>query len=374
MANEEQLAILKKGVKTWNEWRAKNREEKIDLGYADLRKVNLEGINLSYGYLIRTILSEANLEGARFSGTDLSYADFSGASLKRADLRGATLGGANLDGVDLSLADLRYAQLYESQLIGALLKETNLREADLEGANLSEAALHSTNFNGARLKHTDLNRAEVGMALFDNIDLSQVKGLETVRHVGPSTIGIDTIYKSKGKIPEVFLCGCGVPENFIVFMNSLAGQDKVFDFYSCFISYSSKDKEFAKRLHADLQSKGIRVWFAPEDLKIGARIQETIEDAIRIYDKLLIVLSSNSIESAWIEHEIKTAFKKEDDQKRTVLFPVRLDNAVMETTQQWAFNVRRNRNLGDFSKWKNHDDYQKSLERLVRDLQADSAK
>ena len=51
-------------------------------------------------------------------------------------------------------------------------------------------------------------------------------------HYGPSTIGIDTIYKSKGNIPEVFLRGRGVPEDFIVYMRSLVG--RAIDFYSCF--------------------------------------------------------------------------------------------------------------------------------------------
>jgi hypothetical protein len=79
-----------------------------------------------------------------------------------------------------------------------------------------------------------------------------VKGLATVRHRGPSTIGIDTIYKSHGKIPLAFLRGAGVPDNFIEYMGSLTG--KAFEFYSCFISYSTKDQEFADRLYADLQN------------------------------------------------------------------------------------------------------------------------
>jgi hypothetical protein len=47
---------------------------------------------------------------------------------------------------------------------------------------------------------------------FADVDLSPTKGLEVVKHLGPSTIGIDTIYRSGGKIPEVFLRGCGVPD------------------------------------------------------------------------------------------------------------------------------------------------------------------
>jgi len=53
-----------------------------------------------------------------------------------------------------------------------------------------------------------------------------------------------------------------------------------------FISYSSKDDDFAQRLHADLQHQGVRCWFAPEDLQIGDKFRIRIDESIRVYDKL----------------------------------------------------------------------------------------
>src|SRR5271157_1803405 len=94
---------------------------------------------------------------------------------------------------------------------------------------------------------TDFTEARVAETNFAGVDLSVAKGLETINHWGPSTIGIDTIYKSRGKIPEVFLRGCGVPENLIGYMRSLVVGP--IEFYSCFISYSHEDKLFARRLH-----------------------------------------------------------------------------------------------------------------------------
>ena len=52
------------------------------------------------------------------------------------------------------------------------------------------------------------------------------------------------------------------------------------------------------------------------------------------------------------------------------LFPIRLDDAVMETDQAWAASLRRNRHIGDFRAWKDHDPYQKLFDRLLRDLKA----
>jgi TIR domain len=143
--------------------------------------------------------------------------------------------------------------------------------------------------------------------------------------------------------------------------------------YSCFISYSSKDEDFANRLHADLQNKGVRCWFAPDDMKIGAKIRDTIDDAIRLRDKVLLVLSEASIASDWVEDEVDKAFEEERQRGGVVLFPVRVDDGVMETKEAWASKLRRSRNIGDFRGWKDHDAYQKALQRVLRDLQIEPA-
>src|SRR5690606_638376 len=137
-------------------------------------------------------------------------------------------------------------------------------------------------------------------------------------------------------------------------------------FYSCFISYSSKDDEFVRRLHADLQDRGIRCWFAPEDMKIGDRIRTRIDEVIRLHEKLLLVLSENSINSDWVEKEVEPAFEREREAKGTGLFPVRLDDAVMESKTGWAADIKRSRHIGDFRNWKDHDGYRKAFERLLR--------
>jgi hypothetical protein len=127
-----------------------------------------------------------------------------------------------------------------------------------------------------------------------NLDLSSCNGLERCRHRGPSSIDIRTLQRS-GSLPHVFLRGVGLPDRVINYLPTLF--DQPIQFYSCFISYSSWDQKFADRLHADLQNKGVRCWFAPHDLPIGAKILDTIDEAIRLRDKVLLVLSEASIKS-----------------------------------------------------------------------------
>ncbi len=116
---------------------------------------------------------------------------------------------------------------------------------------------------------------------------------------------------------------------FITYIRSLAG--KAIEYYSCFISYSSKDEAFARRLYADLQSNNVRCWFAPKDLKWGEKIRAGIDQAIHLHDKLLLILSKYSVASGWVEHEVRTALAKERKERRVVLFPVRVDKAVLDS-------------------------------------------
>ena len=344
MANSKHLAILKKGVKAWNRWRKEHPEVLPDLMGANFHMVDLIG---------------ADLASAKLSGADLV-----GAVLTTADLRHTDLGYANLTGSDLSAANLRGASLRVAMLRSADLIGTSLNGANLSQADLTEANLNEANLSGALL----------GFTTFSDVDLSRITGLETVIHEGPSYIGIDTIYKSKGKIPHIFLRGAGVPENFIEYMASLVGTG--IEFYSLFISYSTRDQEFAERLHADLQDKGVRCWFAPHILQGGKKTYRQIDEAIRVYDKLLLILSKASMASEWVRTEIAIARKREVEQKKEVLFPIGL--CPYKTIRKWEYfdsdigkdSAREIRefHIPDFSNWKDHDTYKLAFDRLLDDL------
>ncbi|HEY9141905.1 MAG TPA: toll/interleukin-1 receptor domain-containing protein [Bryobacteraceae bacterium] len=153
------------------------------------------------------------------------------------------------------------------------------------------------------------------------------------------------------------------------------------EFYSCFISYSSQDRGFAERLHADLQAKGVRCWFASHDIHGGRKVHEQIDEAIRLYDKLLLVLSEHSIDSEWVKTEIAHARQKELNEKRQVLFPISL--VPFAKIREWkCFDADTGKDsareireyfIPDFSNWKDHGSYAKAFERLLRDLKAGHA-
>ncbi len=343
MAKKEHLKMLKQGVDAWNAWRA------------DLP-------------LIGPDLEEADLEGADLEGADLNGADLGGAFLFKANLVEATLQGAdleegNLERADLGGVDLFEANLQRANLRGAFLYRAYLAGANFEGANLRQANFERADLGGANLERVDFRWAILEEVGFNNVDLSTAIGLEECLHRGPSSVDYRTIARSND-VPLVFWRGCGLPDALIDYMPSLSGD--AIQFYSCFVSYSSTDQEFAERLHADLQNNGVRCWFAPNDMRTGDRIRDTIDQQIRVHDKLLLILSSGSVVSNWVESEVETAIEKEMG-REAILFPLRIDASIDRSDVAWARMVKR-RHITDFSGWKDHDSYQKAFQRILRDL------
>ena len=313
--------------------------------------------------------------------TDLHGANLRGANLSTTDLSGANLIRANLSGVDMSHANLFNAALEEADFSRADLSNANLSRANLRGANLSGADLKWTDFRQANLVGAELSWAKCFLTSFADVDLASARGLNTVQHRGPSTISIDTLVRSKGQIPEVFLRECGVPKYLIENQKALVGSMEPIQFHSCFISYSTKDEEFAKRLHSRMREEGLRVWFAPEDMQRGKKMHEQVDEAIRVFDKLLLVLSPDSINSKWVRDEIRRARKSEILEGRKKLFPVRLMD--YEDLQQWkSFYADLAEDLAeeireyfipDFSKWKDHDSFEAEIAGLLKDLKTEES-
>ncbi len=317
MANEEHLKILKEGPEIWNKWR-KDHDEVPDLTGADLNHTILKDANLNLAFL-----KDANLHNAILTGAHLSY--------------------ANLHNANLSRAHLSYANLSETLLSG-----TDLSFANLHNANLSRALIHDS--------------------VFTDLDLSEVQGLATCRHLGASSVDHRTLEKS-GRLPLEFLRGVGFSDRYIECIPSLFGKGIV---YSAFLSHNSGDKDFVRHLHSRLQGEGVRCWFDEKQILAGDDLYDEIDRGVQIWDKFVLVCSKESLSSWWVEHEWKKAMekerrlRKERGEKILTIIPIDIDGFIH--TDECKISIKSeilSRAVADFTGWKEHDAFETALNGLM---------
>ena len=314
MANQEHLKILNGGLEAWNRWREENSDAVPDLSHANLVGRTLMGINLSQAELGR-----ANLRLTNMSGADLSHASMVKTDLSRTDLTHANLCHANLSMADLSRADL--------------------------------------------------TEARIGMTTFGSTAMGYVLGLETVEHLGPSVIGVDTVYFSQGQIPDVFLRRAGVPENFITYIRTAVVSAIQYD--SCFISHGPEDREFSRRLYDNLQEENVRCWMIEGR---GGGSVDPVDISSRIQDRLVLILSRDSIETDWIRGEVGAALRREKEEREKrkaelpILLPVAIDSALRDSEQPWVAKMRRDNRVVDFGGWQVDSDYELAFHQLLGHL------
>lgn len=364
MANMDHVQLVKRGRDVVAQWREEHPNETLDLNasylsYARLPQVNLSGADIRNSDLIGAMLQRANLSGCHLNPSHLYHANLKQADLSRALLNGANLRGANLSGADLSHADLDRAilsgaDLSGANLTGANLSRTNLTSANLDGADLAGAAL-----NGAAITRTDLTNVSlkgadfyeavlnrpvltganfdgsiVGYTIFQDCDFSGAQGLDHVRHDAPSTIGIDSLYRSGGGISEGFLRASGVHESLIELQQSLTRD--IGPLEDCFISCTQADRPFAEALQTDLKARGLRCWVFSDDVRGNPLVerhstsdQEEIERGVREYDRLIVLCSQAALESETVRNDIAGAKDLQQKQDKWILYLVALDDAVV---------------------------------------------
>jgi hypothetical protein len=93
-----------------------------------------------------------------------------------------------------------------------------------------------------------------------------------------------------------------------------------------FLSHSSKDKGFARRLGNDLRGQGARVWIDEAEIGIGESLIDKISEGIHSTDYLVVLLSPTSTASEWVKRELNIALTHEIKGKRLKVLPCLLKN------------------------------------------------
>lgn len=341
MANEEHLRLLKQGIQVWNTWRKMHPEIRPDLS-----RCHLDGLDL---------------RGALLNNGDFSYTDFSEANLYQAHLKRANLIFTSFD----------HANLSEANLSQAMLTETSLNRADLSRANLSGADLTGSELCGTIFLDTNVNRADFSdcimcQTVLGDVNLSTAGGLHSISHLGSSHLGVNTIIRSRGAIPDIFVQGTGAPKTIIDYMHAIAAQPV--EYHTCSIKYSFQDETFVEKLQADLQQLDIYCWLLPMYHTQNTQkdpLMKQVDALLCVYDKLLVVFSLHSIGYPWIETTIRNILEKEDRMERSILIPCLLDNPVLKLGQDWIEKLRGSHQMIDFTQWQQQIAYEEAFSQLI---------
>lgn len=102
---------------------------------------------------------------------------------------------------------------------------------------------------------------------------------------------------------------------------------------SVFISYSSKDERYIKKMTQMLEKMGITYWIAPDMIPAGSNYAREIPSAIQNCDIFLLVLSKASQQSIWVEKEIDSAIYY-----RKTIVPFQIDDSPMTDMFRFYLN------------------------------------
>lgn len=125
-----------------------------------------------------------------------------------------------------------------------------------------------------------------------------------------------------------------------------------------FLSHTSIDKLFVRKLAADLRNNGHTVWIDEAEINIGDSLIGKISEGLDSVDYVAVVFSKASIQSEWVKRELEIASNKEIKEKRIIVLPLIIENVELPRFLEGKL-------YGDFS-----DDtkYYDTLKLLLRSL------
>ena len=404
MANMELVQIVKRGRDAVAAWREENPNTPMDLNecymsHSRIPMVNLRGADLRNGDFMgamvrRADLSNSYMNNVHFYRADLREADMSraiapGANLRGADLRNANLAGINLDGATLSEANLSGADLTNANLDRSNLDRVNFTGANLTGAsfnganlsrtNLSEATLNAADFYEAVLndvvtEDADFNNCIIGYTVFQNCAMDAALGLDSVRHDAPSTIGLDTLLRSRGALPQSFILGSGIPVAVAGIQDSVA--DAPVTTLEVHISCADGDIEFARQLEANLRTQGVRSWVFAEGFRGNPLVdrrassgEEEIERWVRHYDRIIVVCTAAGLDSETVRNDVTAAQEAENTGDCWTMFLVDADGVMGAGRNRAARLLKEDHRVFDLTgQAAGSDEYRAALADLIENL------
>ncbi|HAA50279.1 MAG TPA: hypothetical protein DCE43_11205 [Planctomycetaceae bacterium] len=379
MADQQLVDLVREGRKAVAMWRRENPDVVLDLVDADLSETDLAGVNLRRSQMVGAKLVRSRLTGGSFAGADLTRADLTGAEVSRVNFVGARLFRATLKSLRGENSDFSRSVLQGADLSESVLSEANFCDADLREVDFARAEMLGVNFSHAALDRSNFQEVRCGWLTWNDVDLSRVTGLGSMTHLGPGSIGLDTLERSGGRIGAAFLRGNGVGQEWVEMHEGHAEPAAASD--SFYIVYSASEESFAERLHNTLQKHGVRCWLDPRgDADDNGVTGQIAPRGFRVWDRVLLCATRSTLSSDWMSSLIDSVKRREDAARQemgravTLMWPLNLDGFLFSGSWEHPDATEvAGRVLADFTGWRrNKTKFLKELQGLIEKLKEEA--
>ena len=92
-----------------------------------------------------------------------------------------------------------------------------------------------------------------------------------------------------------------------------------------FLSHSSVDKPFVRRLASELRISGGDIWIDEVEINVGDSLIAKISEGLEASTYLICVLSEASVSSNWVQQELRLFATEQITRSEKKILPVRLD-------------------------------------------------
>lgn len=240
----------------------------------------------------RVVFKRCMLEMSEFKGSLVKNSYFELVNMKRSDMEEVTLSNVKM---------VRSALNGSNLALCSMIKVTFSDSTDLTDVKLNDSNIEGSYFVDTMMDRADFANTRIEGANFKNIDLRTVAGLDSVSSgIKPSSIDRSTIYKSISNLHRNFR------RLFFVYSGhkSPLNMSNKGRYLSCYIAYDYSNIAFVRLLDRRLYEEGILSWCRFSDIRAGERIDEEIERNIALYDKTVLILSSESVRSWHFCHQV----------------------------------------------------------------------
>lgn len=344
--------------------------------------VNLEGLELLNLTIRDKHFECTHFKGCKFENCDFTNTFFASSTLEKCHFQDCTFTWSKFLDVDLFTCQFEACTILGLELSDAVLKKTlfincgEVLDLSIRGSREREVS-----FINCYLQHLDIEPIKnddpekidfvdclINESSFDRIDFTS-GGFEdcklSLNQFSACTFSANS-FSRKNETPgneynliDIRSILNSEPIDALTLENLfgihspdvkeyLLGLTSKIEFQSIFISYSFKDKDFAKRINEELMKRGILTFLWEKDSPGGKPLKTIMSEGVKSKDRVLFIASTHSLKSEACHFELTEGRKKQEEIWEDVLFPIHIDDYLFELKKE---SIRPKEKQDEY--WKN---------------------